>query len=162
MKKRRRTNKKPYSRSIVGATLEVIQKKRAEKPEVRDAAREAALRYETLIPNDKMSLLLLVIRLVKQLNYCVVSVKLRRGLRKPKMKRRQRRLKFSPSKRVLARPMYQREQHPRALRLEVVAASVERFLLLYVIHKGNTNGYKPLPFCAGFGFCFDLQLIFFH
>ncbi|KAE8819168.1 Zinc finger protein VAR3, chloroplastic [Hordeum vulgare] len=43
-KKRRRTTKKPYSRSIVGATLEVIQKKRAEKPEVRDAAREAALR----------------------------------------------------------------------------------------------------------------------
>jgi hypothetical protein len=45
VKKKRRTNKKPYSRSIVGATLEVIQKKRAEKPEVRDAAREAALRY---------------------------------------------------------------------------------------------------------------------
>lgn len=45
MKKRRRTTKKPYSRSIVGATLEVIQKKRTEKPEVRDAAREAALRY---------------------------------------------------------------------------------------------------------------------
>nr|GMC79594.1 60S ribosomal protein L24 [Ipomoea batatas] len=44
VKKRRRTTKKPYSRSIVGATLEVIQKKRAEKPEVRDAAREAALR----------------------------------------------------------------------------------------------------------------------
>lgn len=44
MKRRRRATKKPYSRSIVGATLEVIQKKRAEKPEVRDAAREAALR----------------------------------------------------------------------------------------------------------------------
>ncbi|KAG5558530.1 hypothetical protein RHGRI_008463 [Rhododendron griersonianum] len=44
VKKRRRATKKPYSRSIVGATLEVIQKKRAEKPEVRDAAREAALR----------------------------------------------------------------------------------------------------------------------
>ncbi|XP_011081017.2 60S ribosomal protein L24-like [Sesamum indicum] len=44
VKKRRRTTKKPYSRSIVGATLEVIQKRRAEKPEVRDAAREAALR----------------------------------------------------------------------------------------------------------------------
>ncbi|GMH10218.1 hypothetical protein Nepgr_012059 [Nepenthes gracilis] len=43
-KKRRRTTKKPYSRSIVGVTLEVIQKKRSEKPEVRDAAREAALR----------------------------------------------------------------------------------------------------------------------
>ncbi|THG05499.1 hypothetical protein TEA_020382 [Camellia sinensis var. sinensis] len=44
VKKRRRTTKKPYSRSIVGATLEVIQKRRTEKPEVRDAAREAALR----------------------------------------------------------------------------------------------------------------------
>ncbi|XP_057979504.1 large ribosomal subunit protein eL24-like [Malania oleifera] len=44
VKKRRRATKKPYSRSIVGATLEVIQKKRTEKPEVRDAAREAALR----------------------------------------------------------------------------------------------------------------------
>ncbi|XP_062224541.1 large ribosomal subunit protein eL24-like [Phragmites australis] len=44
VRKRRRTTKKPYSRSIVGATLEVIQKKRSEKPEVRDAAREAALR----------------------------------------------------------------------------------------------------------------------
>ncbi|KAG1338220.1 zinc finger protein VAR3, chloroplastic [Cocos nucifera] len=44
IKKRRRTTKKPYSRSIVGTTLEVIQKKRTEKPEVRDAAREAALR----------------------------------------------------------------------------------------------------------------------
>lgn len=45
IKKKRRATKKPYSRSIVGATLEVIQKKRTEKPEVRDAAREAALRY---------------------------------------------------------------------------------------------------------------------
>nr|CAB3452395.1 unnamed protein product [Digitaria exilis] len=46
VKKRRRTTRKLYSRSIVGATatLEVIQKKRTEKPEVRDAAREAALR----------------------------------------------------------------------------------------------------------------------
>lgn len=48
VKKRRRATKKPYSRSIVGATLEVIQKRRSEKPEVRDAAREAALRYNTL------------------------------------------------------------------------------------------------------------------
>ncbi|CAN1186222.1 60S ribosomal protein L24 [Linum perenne] len=44
VKKKRRSNKKPYSRSIVGASLEVIQKRRAEKPEVRDAAREAAIR----------------------------------------------------------------------------------------------------------------------
>ncbi|GFZ10779.1 ribosomal protein L24e family protein [Actinidia rufa] len=44
VRKRRRTTKKPYSRSIVGATLEVIQKRRTEKPEIRDAAREAALR----------------------------------------------------------------------------------------------------------------------
>ncbi|KAJ7530075.1 hypothetical protein O6H91_15G078000 [Diphasiastrum complanatum] len=44
VKKRRKTSSKPYSRSIVGASLEVIQKKRAEKTEVRAAAREAALR----------------------------------------------------------------------------------------------------------------------
>ncbi|KAG6630668.1 60S ribosomal protein L24-like [Carya illinoinensis] len=44
VKKRCRATKKPYSRSIVGATLEIIQKKRTEKPELRDAAREAALR----------------------------------------------------------------------------------------------------------------------
>ncbi|KAM7499627.1 hypothetical protein LguiA_024041 [Lonicera macranthoides] len=45
VRKRCRTAKKPYSRSIVGATLEVIQKRRAKKPEVRDAAHEAAHRY---------------------------------------------------------------------------------------------------------------------
>ena len=44
VKKKRRTSNKPYSRSIVGASLEVIQKKRTEKTEVRAAAREAALR----------------------------------------------------------------------------------------------------------------------
>ncbi len=44
IKKKRRTTNKPYSRSIVGASLEVIQKKRTEKTEVRAAAREAALR----------------------------------------------------------------------------------------------------------------------
>ena len=48
VKKRRRTTKKPYSRSIVRATLEVILKRRTEKPEVRDAAREAALPYNFL------------------------------------------------------------------------------------------------------------------
>eukprot|EP00897_Mesotaenium_endlicherianum_P010348 jgi/Mesen1/9341/ME000061S08785 len=44
MKKKRRANSKPYSRSIVGASLEVIQKRRTEKTEVRAANREAALR----------------------------------------------------------------------------------------------------------------------
>jgi len=44
IKKKRRATNKPYSRSIVGASLEVIQKKRTEKTEVRAAAREAALR----------------------------------------------------------------------------------------------------------------------
>lgn len=44
VKKKRRATAKPYSRSIVGASLEVIQKKRTEKTEVRVAAREAALR----------------------------------------------------------------------------------------------------------------------
>ncbi|KAH7299648.1 hypothetical protein KP509_24G022200 [Ceratopteris richardii] len=44
VKRRRKTTTKTYSRSIVGASLEVIQKKRSEKTEVRAAAREAALR----------------------------------------------------------------------------------------------------------------------
>ncbi|KAJ6861497.1 60S ribosomal protein L24-like [Populus alba x Populus x berolinensis] len=41
-KKRRRATKKPFSRSIGGVIL--IQKRRTEKPEVRDAARQAGLR----------------------------------------------------------------------------------------------------------------------
>ncbi|GBG78134.1 hypothetical protein CBR_g26170 [Chara braunii] len=43
-RKRRRTISKPINRSIVGASLEVITKRRTEKAEVREAAREAALR----------------------------------------------------------------------------------------------------------------------
>ncbi|GAV88086.1 hypothetical protein CFOL_v3_31510, partial [Cephalotus follicularis] len=42
VKKRHRTMKTAYSRSIVGATLEITQTKRTEKPEVRDGGREAA------------------------------------------------------------------------------------------------------------------------
>ncbi|KAK1281793.1 60S ribosomal protein L24 [Acorus calamus] len=42
IKKRCRATKKPYSRSIVGATLEV-HPKGTEKAQVHDAAREAAL-----------------------------------------------------------------------------------------------------------------------
>lgn len=55
VKKRRHITKKPYSRSIVGATLEIIQKKRTEKPEVRDAAREAALRYASFASMNSVS-----------------------------------------------------------------------------------------------------------
>ncbi|KAF9606804.1 hypothetical protein IFM89_028180 [Coptis chinensis] len=44
VKTRRHATKKPYSRFIVGATLEVIQKKRTEKTKAPDATREAALR----------------------------------------------------------------------------------------------------------------------
>jgi large subunit ribosomal protein L24e len=43
-RKKKRASAKPFSRSIVGASLEVIQKKRAEKPEARAANRDAALR----------------------------------------------------------------------------------------------------------------------
>merc|ERR1711937_1069432 len=43
-KKKRRGAKTTVARGIAGASLEVIQKKRAEKPEVRQAARDAALR----------------------------------------------------------------------------------------------------------------------
>merc|ERR1711981_840264 len=40
----KRGNKATLSRAIAGASLEVIQKKRSEKPEVRQAARDSALR----------------------------------------------------------------------------------------------------------------------
>jgi large subunit ribosomal protein L24e len=43
-KKSRKTQK--VQRAIVGASLETIKLKRTQKPEVRAAAREAALRYE--------------------------------------------------------------------------------------------------------------------
>ena len=42
-KKRRNTNK-ASTRSVGGASLEVIAKKKAEKPEARKASREAAMR----------------------------------------------------------------------------------------------------------------------
>jgi large subunit ribosomal protein L24e len=42
-KKRRNTNK-ATARAIVGTSLEVINKRRAEKPEVRQATREQAIR----------------------------------------------------------------------------------------------------------------------
>merc|ERR1712039_183648 len=43
-KRKKRGNKATLSRAIAGASLEVIQKKRSEKPEVRQAARDSALR----------------------------------------------------------------------------------------------------------------------
>ncbi len=43
-RKKRRTLGKAAVRSIGNATLEVIQKRRTEKPEVRQASRDAALR----------------------------------------------------------------------------------------------------------------------
>lgn len=43
-RKKRRSTAKVATRSIVNASLEVIQKKKAEKPEQRKASREAALR----------------------------------------------------------------------------------------------------------------------
>jgi large subunit ribosomal protein L24e len=43
-RKKRRTANKAAVRAIVGANLEVINKKRTEKPEVRQASREAAIR----------------------------------------------------------------------------------------------------------------------
>ncbi|KAF3441586.1 hypothetical protein FNV43_RR15500 [Rhamnella rubrinervis] len=46
--KKRRRGTKPYSRSIVGTTLEVIWKKRSEKPEVCDATRKATFWYAEL------------------------------------------------------------------------------------------------------------------
>ncbi|KAI8464812.1 MAG: ribosomal protein L24e-domain-containing protein [Monoraphidium minutum] len=43
-RKKRRNAGKNNARAIVGASLEVINKRRAEKPEVRQASREAAIR----------------------------------------------------------------------------------------------------------------------
>jgi large subunit ribosomal protein L24e len=43
-RKKRRSTGKAAVRSVGGASLEVIAKRRAEKPEVRKASREAALR----------------------------------------------------------------------------------------------------------------------
>jgi large subunit ribosomal protein L24e len=43
-RKKRRTAAKATARSIVGVSMEVINKKRLEKPEVRQASREAAIR----------------------------------------------------------------------------------------------------------------------
>merc|ERR1711934_1248262 len=43
-KRKKRGNEATLSRAIAGASLEVIQKKRSEKPEVRQAARDSALR----------------------------------------------------------------------------------------------------------------------
>jgi len=43
--KRRTRRTIKFQRAVVGASLEMIRAKRAEKPEVRQAAREAALRY---------------------------------------------------------------------------------------------------------------------
>lgn len=43
-KKKRRAVARSNNRSIMGTSLEVIQKKRTEKPEIRQASREAAVR----------------------------------------------------------------------------------------------------------------------
>lgn len=43
-RKKRRNVTKAATRSVAGASVEVIQKKKAEKPEARKASREAALR----------------------------------------------------------------------------------------------------------------------
>lgn len=43
-RKKRRTLNKNAARAIVGASLELINKRRTEKPEVRQASRDAALR----------------------------------------------------------------------------------------------------------------------
>ena len=43
-RKKRRSATKATARAIVGASLEVINKRRAEKPEARKASREAAIR----------------------------------------------------------------------------------------------------------------------
>jgi large subunit ribosomal protein L24e len=63
----------------VGASLEVIQKKRAEKPEVRDAAREAALRYVFyhFYSHHLYLVIMITIVLVRQIEHTLIcSLKL--------------------------------------------------------------------------------------
>ena len=48
-RKKRRSVNKTNVRPIGNATIEVLQKRRAEKPEQRKASREAALRYVMVI-----------------------------------------------------------------------------------------------------------------
>ncbi|KAK4400722.1 60S ribosomal protein L24 [Sesamum angolense] len=97
VKKRRRTTKKPYSRSIVGATLEVIQKRRAEKPEVRDAAREAALR------------------------------EIKERIKKTKDEKKAKKAEVMSKQKGSAKSSVPRVLHLRVLRLEVVVESVKSF-----------------------------------
>merc|ERR1712222_8247 len=53
---KKRGGKATLGRAIAGASLEVIQKKRAEKPEVRQAARDSALReVKERMKKDKAS-----------------------------------------------------------------------------------------------------------
>merc|ERR1712032_524226 len=55
-KRKKRGGKATLGRAIAGASLEVIQKKRAEKPEVRQAARDSALReVKERMKKDKAS-----------------------------------------------------------------------------------------------------------
>jgi len=49
-RKKRRSVNKTNVRPIGNASIEVLQKRRAEKPEQRKASREAALRYVTMQP----------------------------------------------------------------------------------------------------------------
>lgn len=134
VKKRRRATKKPYSRAIVGATLEVIQKKRSEKPEVRDAAREAALRYHLFFFFHLLSIFYDDVFDLKVKKYVMIlveiAVKLRRGLRKLKMRRRQRKQRWCQSKRVKERQVAM-PQKARGLNLEVVVESVKSIWYLF-------------------------------
>lgn len=51
-RKKRRSVNKSNVRPIGNASIEVLQKRRAEKPEQRKASREAALRYAVLPYDD--------------------------------------------------------------------------------------------------------------
>lgn len=60
----------------MGATLEVIQKRRTEKPEVRDAAREAALRFVFLsIPLTLIHSIMstFYVNVISALNFMIAS-----------------------------------------------------------------------------------------
>ena len=70
-RKKRRSVNKSNVRPIGNASIEVLQKRRAEKPEQRKASREAALRYACL-SYDHQSIALYILNIVMQeaITYC--------------------------------------------------------------------------------------------
>jgi hypothetical protein len=132
--------------------LEVIQKKRSEKPEVRDAAREAALRYAFHLSTELFLAILLLWEiciskagiaywsltmwkaiLLQHVPFlmvlhgiylvCKFVVRSRSALRRPRMRRRPRKRKWQNLRRH--KPRVQHRRVLKAPRLAVAVGSAE-------------------------------------